>query len=167
MFKRAVRTAIARMQISAEWISQTTDEVLIERLRALPDAPIADRLRRRTLYKRALDLRAAEVPGESGEWIARDPDSAQRLEDRLAADCGLEPGEVLIDFPAKPAMLDVDLPVVLRDGETGRPQLELMNIAEALHASARRFRVFVAESRSVDMRKVLKLVEQTAAKVLD
>jgi HD superfamily phosphohydrolase len=167
MFKRAVRSAISRMQISAEWISQTTDEVLIERLRALPDVPVADRLLRRRLYKRALDLRAADVPADSGEWIARDPDSAEQMEDRLAVDLSLEPGEVLIDFPAKPAMLDVDLPVVLRDGETGRPQLELMNIAEALHASARRFRVFVAEARSVEVRKVLKLVEQTAAEVAD
>src|SRR5205807_1992443 len=126
MFKRAVRTAIAREQISAAWIAQATDETLMERLRSLPEIPIAHRLRRRSLYKRALELRSADIPGESGEWIARKPDAVATLEDRLAAELKLEAGELLIDYPAKPAMLDVDLPVVFRGGETGPPQLELM-----------------------------------------
>ncbi len=165
MFKRVVRTAIAREQISAPWIAHTTDEVLMERLRALPDAPIAHRLRRRSLYKRALDLPAADVPGESGEWIARRPDVVEGLEDRLAAELGLEPGEVLIDYPTKPAMLDADLPVVRRNGEVGRPQLDLLRIAEALHASARRFRVFVAEPRSLDAADILEEVKQTAVEI--
>ncbi|MBI4502565.1 MAG: HD domain-containing protein [Gemmatimonadetes bacterium] len=167
MFKRAVRTAIRRQQVSAEWIAEATDETLMERLRSLPDTPIAHRLRRRTLYKRALDLPSSEVPDESGEWIAQKPDIAERLEDRLAADLKLEPGELLIDYPAKPTMLDVDLPVVFRDGQTGPPQLDLMRIAEALHASARRFRVFVAEARSVAAATILELVEKTADEIPD
>ena len=167
MFKRAVRTAIAREQISAAWIAQATDETLMERLRSLPEIPIAHRLRRRSLYKRALELRSADIPGESGEWIARKPDAVATLEDRLAAELKLEAGELLIDYPAKPAMLDVDLPVVFRGGETGPPQLELMQIAEALHASARRFRVFVAEPRNVSATMVLKMVQQTGAEIPD
>ncbi len=159
MFKRVVREAIRRQQVSTDWIAGSTDEVLMERLCALPDAPIAHRLRARSLYKRAIDLGAAELPDESGDWIALRPDRVAELEDELARRHDLEPGGLLIDYPAKPAMLDVDLPVVHRNGETGRPQLELMRIAEALHASARRFRVFVAEPRTLDVGKILKLVE--------
>jgi hypothetical protein len=63
-------------------------------------------------------------------------------------------------------MLDVDLPVVLRDGQAGRPQLELLQIAEALHASARRFRVFTVEPREVDQKLVLQMVKQAGAGIL-
>jgi HD superfamily phosphohydrolase len=167
MFKRVVRTAIAREQMSGEWIAHATDETLMERLRAIPDTPIAHRLRSRALYKRALDLPATEIPDESADWISRKPDVAESLENRLARELGLEPGEILLDYPEKPTMLDVDLPVVLRNGETGRPQLELLRIAEALHASARRFRVFVAEPRAIDASVVLEMVRETGAKIPD
>lgn len=167
MFKRVVRTAIAREQISAAWISHATDEALMERLRAIPDTPIAHRLRSRVLYKRALDLPAADIPDESADWISRKPDVAERLEDHLAGELGLERGEILIDYPEKPTMLDVDLPLVLRTGETGRPQLELLRIAEALHASARRFRVFVAQNRVLDVSVVLEMVQRTGAEIPD
>jgi HD superfamily phosphohydrolase len=167
MFKRVVRTAIARGQISADWIAQTTDEVLMERLRAIPETPIADRLRSRRLYKRALDLPTAAIPEETAEWISRKPALAERMEDCLAAELGLEEGEILVDYPAKPAMLDADLPVVQRNGETGPLQLELLRIAEALHASARRFRVFVAKPQPIDAAMVLKLVEKTGAEIPD
>jgi len=167
MFKRVVRTAIARGQISADWIAGSTDEVLMEKLRAIPDTPIGDRLRRRSLYKRAIDLPTAEVPEETAEWISRKPAAAERLEDRLAAELGLAAGEILIDYPAKPAMLDADLPVVQRNGETAPLQLELLRIAEALHASARRFRVFVAKPTSLDAAMVLRLVETAAKEIPD
>jgi HD superfamily phosphohydrolase len=167
MFKRVVRTAIARGQISAVGIAQATDETLMERLRAIPDTPIAHRLRRRRLFKRALDLPSAEVPDDSADWISRKPEVAERLEDRLARELGREPGAVLIDYPEKPTMLDVDLPVVLRGGDTGRPRLELLRIAEALHASARRFRVFTAEPASLDAAVVLEMVQRTGAEIPD
>ena len=167
MFKRAVRTALRREQISTAWIGQATDETLMERLRTLPDTPLAHRLRARDLYKRALDLPAVEVPDDTADWIAREPDAAERLEDEMAREIGVEAGEVLIDYPAKPAMLDVDLPVVLRDGQAGRPQLELLQIAEALHASARRFRVFTVEPRDIDQKLVLEMVKRAGAKIPD
>jgi hypothetical protein len=167
MFKRVVRTAIAREQISAAWIAHATDEALMERLRAIPDTPIAHRLRSRLLYKRALDLPAADILDDSADWISRKPDVTERLEDHLAGELGLERGEILIDYPEKPTMLDVDLPVVLRSGELGRPQLELLRIAEALHASARRFRVFTAEGRTLDPSVVLELVRRTGAELPD
>ena len=163
MFKRMVRTAIAGGGISGAWIAHASDEALMEKLRSIPETPLADRLRRRQLYKRALDLPAAEIPEEGCDWIARDPDQVERIEDRLARQLGLQPGDLLMDYPAKPTMLDVELSVVRRGGTVGSLQLDLLRIAEALHASARRFRVFTAEPRSLDPDLVFGVVEEAAA----
>src|SRR5439155_15400075 len=50
MFKRMVRTAIAGGGISGAWIAHASDEALMEKLRSIPETPLADRLRRRQLY---------------------------------------------------------------------------------------------------------------------
>jgi HD superfamily phosphohydrolase len=169
MFKRLVRSAIAREEITADWIAETTDEALMVRLRALSDAPIAQRLQRRELYKRILEVRGGEVPEGAGDWVADDPDLTEKVEDRLAGELGLAPGDVLLDFPAKAKMLEVDLPLLTRDGaieafaagrgETGR--LGIQGIAEELHASARALRVFAAEPTRIDRDRVLDLIAQT------
>ncbi len=165
MFKRVVRTAIARGQLDTTWIPRATDEALMERLRALPDAPLAERLRRRRLYKRLVDLPATEVPVPAGEWIAGDPDLAARVEDRLAQELGLGPAGVLLDFPAKPEMVAIHLPLRGRRGTVGQAQLTLEPVAEALHRNARRLRLFAAETRRLDPRAVLDLAARTAGEV--
>lgn len=159
MFKRMVRTAIARKELDPEWIAQSTDEALMEKLRALPDAPLAQQLRQRRLYKRALELPSSELPEGSVDWIATDPDRAERAEDALAEELGLKAGDVLLDYPVKPAMLAVDLPVQRRDGSVDDVDLDLQRVAGALHDSARRFRVFVAEPRSVKADVILAVLE--------
>jgi hypothetical protein len=128
----------------------------------LPDAPLAQRLRHRRLYKRALDLPAADLPENAGDWIATDPDLTAQTEDRLAVELGLKVGELLLDYPVKPAMLAVDLPVLRRDGSVDQPQLDLQRVSGALHDSARRFRVFVAEPREVKPELVLGVLERAA-----
>ncbi len=167
MFKRLVRTAIARGHLDAAWISRTTDEALMERLRQLPDAPLAARLRRRRLYKRLTDLPATEVPARGGEWIAGDPDLVAGVEDRLAEELHLEPAAVLLDFPAKPEMVAIDLPLLSRRGIIEPAQLALEPVTDALHRNARRLRVFGAEARDLDPRAVLALAERTAAETRD
>src|SRR2546422_10427682 len=77
---------------------------------------LARRLRERRLAKRALDLPATELPADAPSWPADDPDLQERVEDRLAGEVGLGPGELFLDFPAKPDMLALDLPLVKRDG---------------------------------------------------
>lgn len=169
MFKRLVRSAIASAELDGEWIAHSTDEALMERLRGLHTRrALVDRLRRRRLYKRALDLRAAAVPDGAGAWIAARPDLVELVEDRLADEVGLAPGDVLIDFPSKPDMLAVDLPLVTRTGTIERlttddasGPLSIPRVADELHAGARRLRVFVAEPVSVDERVVLRLAERT------
>jgi HD superfamily phosphohydrolase len=150
MFKRLVRSAIACGHVEPHWIAHTTDEALMEKLRAAPNAGIARRLLERRLYKRALDLPADAVPAGTCEWLPREPDRTEQLEDRLAREIGLKAGELLVDYPAKPAMLEVDLPVLLRSGRLGVPQLDLLRVAESLHASARRLRVFVAAPATLE-----------------
>jgi HD superfamily phosphohydrolase len=172
MFKRLVRTAIARGDLDAAQIPGSTDEALMEAVHASHDRGLAQRLRWRQLYKRALDLRAVEVPQGCGEWIASHPDLTERVEDRLATELGLEPGELLLDYPAKPAMLAVDLPLLLRDGrvtsladDEATGLLTIERVADELHLGARRLRVFVARATSLDPRAVLALVERSESEV--
>jgi HD superfamily phosphohydrolase len=165
MFKRLVRTAIARGQLDAAWISRATDERLMERLRQLPDTALAARLRRRRLYKRWADLPATAVPAPGGEWIAGDADLVAQVEDRLAEELHLEPAAILLDFPAKPEMVAIDLPLMTRRGVTEPAQLALEPVADALHRNARRLRVFGAEVRDLDPRTVVALAERTAAEM--
>ncbi|HEX9582749.1 MAG TPA: HD domain-containing protein [Gemmatimonadales bacterium] len=165
MFKRLVREAIAAGHLQAPWIARSTDEALMERLHALGDVPLAQRLRRRRLYKRALDLPATDLPTSAGAWIAEDPDLTAAVENRLATELKLRPGEVLVDFPAKADMLSVDLLFVTRRGALEPAQLGLQLVAETLHRAARRLRVFVAEPREVDPRQVYAIAERDATTV--
>jgi HD superfamily phosphohydrolase len=159
MFKRVVRAAIAGGMLDARWIGGSTDEALMEALRALGDQPLAERLQRRQLYKRVLDVPASEfVPGAGG-WLADDPDLVARIEDRLAEEIGLAPGEVLLDFPRKPAMLASDVPVLTRGGVVAPARLGIQQVADDLHTAARRFRVYVSEPRSLSAARLRALAE--------
>ena len=167
MFKRLVRDAMRVYGLDESQIAQSTDETLMERLRSMPDTPLADRLRRRRLYKRVLDVPAAQVPAGAGGWIASNPDLVQLVEDKLAADLGLESGALLLDFPTKPEMLDVNLRVRTRDGrveplstENAVGRLGIRHITDELHTSARRLRVFVAKPVTIDLGSLLTLVER-------
>jgi HD superfamily phosphohydrolase len=172
MFKRLIRSAIGNGHLDAGWIAGSTDESLMEAVRELPDTDLPRRLRRRQLFKRAFDLPAAEVPGNGGGWIANNPDLLERVENQLAAELGVPAGSVLLDYPAKPAMLAVNLPLRMRDGRPAHLDVEnqsgllgIQRIAEELHTSARRLRVFVADSVSVTRDGVLALAERTAAEL--
>ena len=165
MFKRCVRDAIARHQLHAEGIAETTDEALMEVLRGVPDAPLATQLRRRRLHKRVLDIPAADLPDSAGAWVSADPDLVALVEDRLAAECGLPSGGLLLDYPRKPAMLASNLPVVTRHGEIAPARLSIAGVAEDLHRAARRLRVFSNAPVVLDRNRVLSLVEMNAADV--
>lgn len=174
MFKRLVRSAIARDELEPSWIARSTDEALMEALRHAGDPTLAARLRRRRLYKRVVDLPAAQLPDGAGEWISTRPDLVERVEDRLAAELGLQPGGALLDYPAKHEMLAVDLPLLTSDGriETltseGVPgRFGIQHVAEELHTAARRLRLFAAEQVSADRRSLVALVERTADQVTE
>jgi HD superfamily phosphohydrolase len=165
MFKRLVSAAVREGTIAPAALGVATDDVLIHELGARDRTGIAAALRERRLYKRALEL----LPGELGFavpiWAWEGGAKLERAEDALARRCGLAPGELLVDFPHKTAMLGLDLPVARADGsierltDVGWPgRLDLPRMAEDLVETARRLRVFAAKAVTVtaaDVRGVL------------
>src|SRR6476646_7541546 len=172
MFKRAVRGAVARGSITVAEIAEATDDGLMERLITRDGNPLAAAIRARRLYKRALDLPASDVPASVEPWIAEDPDLLERVEDAVATEVGLAPGDLLLDFPARSSMLGVDLPLRTRSGtverltDAGRAgQLGLPRVADELYRSARRLRVFVAGTPRTALRGVPDLLTIPAAEL--
>ncbi|MBA3521541.1 MAG: HD domain-containing protein, partial [Gemmatimonadales bacterium] len=172
MFKRAVRGAVARGNITVETIEEATDDGLMELLITRDRNALAASIKARRLHKRALDLPASDVPGEVGPWVSEDPDLLERVEDALAGQVGLEPGELLLDFPARSSMLGVNLPLRTRGGaverltDAGRAgQLGLPRVADELYRSARRLRVFVAKAPARPLEGLLDLLTCPAAEV--
>ncbi len=156
MFKRVVRRAVASGKLDPTAVADATDGSLTTLLRACDTTGLAEALDRRRLYKRALDLPAGEV-GELADWISTDPDALEAAEDVIAAERGLAPGDVLVDFPARSSMLSVDLPLLTRDGRVERltdegraGQLGLPRIAGELYQSARRLRIFTKAPLQLD-----------------
>ena len=177
LYKRIVEEAVRGGLIDSEELIGPTDEELLYEIgrRVLDaDSEVAERiatrwlpaLRHRKLPKRALELTAADLAGRQGEdWAVGDSPWKRAVEDDLASDLGLEPGEVVIDFPVKPAMFQLDLLVEQRGGEIKRldmdgveGMLDLPKVARELYATARVLRVFTFERREVAAEQVLERI---------
>ena len=178
MFKRLVRRAIAAGGVQPDTVALATDDGFIHELLQRDATGLARALRERRLAKRALDLPAADLPAETPSWPSDDPDLLERVEDRLATDLGLAPGELFLDFPAKPGMLALDLPLVKRDGTVTAlaaaeavTRLGVPRLAAELYRSARRLRVFVMAPTTVPPRVIVDLVmlprDEVVAKLRD
>jgi HD superfamily phosphohydrolase len=172
MFKRAVRGAVGRGDVTVESIADATDDGLMEQLISGDPNGLAAAIRARRLYKRALDLPASDVPTGVQPWVADDPALLERVEDAVAARVGLGHGELLLDFPARSSMLGVDLPLRTRSGaierltDAGRAgQLGLPRVADELYLSARRLRVFVARGPERSLEGLLDLLTWPADEV--
>jgi len=174
MFKRAAREAVRRGTVTAEAVADLTDDAFMQLLVERDRSRLGQAIQARRLFKRALDLPATEVTPQPAAWIATDPGLTERVEDRLARECGLDPGELLLDFPARDDLLSVDLPLRLRDGtvirltDEGRAgHIGLPRIAAELYRSARRLRVFVAGPPPVGrpLDRVAELIEMPAEEV--
>jgi len=161
MFKRLVRRTIAARRMSPDEIAVATDDGLSHELQQHDQTGLARALRERRLAKRALDIPATELPAETFDWPARDPDLLERVEERLARELGLRPDQLFLDFPSKPDMFDVSLP--------GLGSLGLPRVAAELHRSAQRLRVFVLEPAEIPARAIIELVtlprEEVAARL--
>ena len=151
MYKRLVDDAIRDGALDERALSSLTDEGLLHVLETASNAPLLDALRNRRLYKRAFECAAGDLPDGVGDWIAVELDRVRTTEDALAGQLGLAPGELLLDFPEKPQMLGLDLPVRLRGGQVHRLTREglpgainLPALSDELYRSARVLRVFVA-----------------------
>ena len=166
MFKRLVRRAIRDGRMRSEDVATATDDGLIHELTRDDPTGLALPLRERRLAKRALDVAATDLPADTPPWPGTDPDLVERVEDRLAREVGLDPGELFLDFPVKEGMLEVNLPLVRRDGTVrqltgpdGAAHLGLPRVAAELYRSARRLRVFTLRPVRIDAAKVVDLVQ--------
>ena len=170
MYKRLVDEALGAGDVDARALSAFDDEGLLHRLAEHSRSPLLAALRERRLYKRVLECPAAELDGDSLEWIADDRALTIEMEDRIARELGLEPGELLLDFPAKTQMLGLDLPVVRRSGEVRRltmagldGMINLPVLAEQLYRSARWLRVFAVRRAQVNRADLLDQLARVAA----
>jgi HD superfamily phosphohydrolase len=174
MYKRMVDDALRANALVETDLASFTDEGLLHRLEAVDtSAPLLLALRGRRLHKRAAELATVELPPES-EWIAMNPSLVYAAETALARELGMAPGELLLDFPAKPQMLGLDIPVVRRDGGVERLTTEgiagsvsLPTLSAELYRSARRLRVFVAASRDVPLDAILRVVRCDADEIAE
>jgi len=172
MFKRAVRATVAAGRLLPATIAEADDGGLMTALLAADPTGLAARVQGRRLFKRALDLPASDVPSNAQPWLSEDADLLERVEDALAREAGLAPGQLLLDFPARTSMLAVDLPLRTRSGaidrltDAGRAgQLGLPRVADALYESARRLRVFTEGRAPARLEGLMGLVTLPAADV--
>jgi HD superfamily phosphohydrolase len=161
MYKRMVEDALRAGAIDAELLPSYTDEGLLHRLEHAAPSSLLDALKSRRLYKRALEWPASQLDDGFGEWVATDRERTRVAEDALAKEVGLEPGELLLDFPIKTQMLGLDIPVQRRNGEVQRltgegwpGTINLPSLSEALYRSARWLRVFVSRRTEVSRAQV-------------
>ena len=164
MYKRLVESALAAGSLTAETLAAFTDEGLLHELAQRSPTPLLSALRERRLYKRAFECPAAELSSEVGEWIADDRQLVVQVEDRLAEGLGMQPGEVLLDYPMKTQMLGLDIPVIRRNGsvrhltaEGWQGAVNLPKLSEELYGSARWLRIFAAHRVVLDSARVLEL----------
>ena len=94
------------------------------------------------------------------------------MENALAAELHLRPGELLLDYPTKTQMLGLDLLVQRFDGEVKRLTAEgwkgainLPKLSEEFYRSARWLRVFTSARIPVDQAAVIRLANRTADEV--
>jgi len=176
MFNRLVRVALDAGTVRLDDVALATDDGFIQELQREDTTGLAQALRERRLAKRALDLPATDLPAGPPSWVADDPRLRARLEDRLARDVGLEPGELFLDFPTKAALLTIDLPLMKRDGSVVQlaggdagAYVGLARVAGELYRTARRLRVFVLRPARVPPKTIVDLVlmprEEAAALV--
>jgi HD superfamily phosphohydrolase len=178
--QRLVRDAVDAALIRPEELVGKADEQLLALLELRAEGreePAARRVAERwlpALRGRRLPKRALEIPGETlraaqplpvDGWMAADAELRHRLEERLAEALGLPAGGVFVDYPEKPRMMGLDLLVLRRDGSVqrltagGRAGLiDLPRVSDELYHTARVFRVFTIERRSLPAEGVLSLL---------
>ncbi|HTD61686.1 MAG TPA: HD domain-containing protein [Gemmatimonadaceae bacterium] len=162
MYKRLVEDALRSETLDFKTLTRLTDEAL---LTVLPDTSLLRALRSRKLYKRAMECPAADFDEGAADWIASDRALVVETEDELARRVGLEPGELLIDFPAKTQMLDLNIAVLRKNGEverlTGRTSaINLPALSTQLYRSARWLRVFTARPVTLPEDEVRRWLER-------
>lgn len=157
MYKRLVGDALDAGTLDAHTLAGFTDEGILHALGERSPSSMLDRLRNRRLFKRAFEAPAADLDADAAEWIADDRALTVAVENALAVEVGLEPGELLLDYPAKTQMLGLDLLVQRPYGEVRRVTaagwegaINLPKLSEEFYRSARWLRVYTAPRVAID-----------------
>ena len=166
LYKRIVEEAVTEGLVTPQELVGPTDEELLYRIQRRAGEEetegvrrLRDRwlpaLRNRRLPKRALELTAADLAGVPlPDWLGSDSPAKRTVENDLARELELAEGEVVVDYPAKSAMFQLDLLLerrggeVIRVGPEGLPGvIDLPRVAQELYRTARVLRVFTMERR--------------------
>jgi uncharacterized protein len=101
MYKRLVEDAVRTEVVDVQSLARHTDEGLMHKLESDEPTPLLAALKGRRLYKRAAEWPAAELDVEKVEWVATDRKRVAAVENSLAKEFGLAPGDLLLDYPVK------------------------------------------------------------------
>ena len=161
MYKRLVADALGAGTISPGELPKHSDEGLLHQLEK-GDTRLLTALRERHLYKRAFEVPSTELDVEALDPVLESAERVRAAEDALALKAGLNPGEILLDFPAKTEMLGLNLLVVRRGGDVQRltasgwrEAINLPRLAEELYRSTRWLRVFSSTRVRLSSEQVL------------
>lgn len=177
LYKRIVEEAVRlRLVTPVELVGPTDEEMLhvigrrAESMESEAATRIRERwlpdLRNRRLPKRALELTAAdlaEVPVPT--WLGQDTPRKRRLEDGIAEQLDLDSGEVVVDYPAKAGMFQLNILLERQNGEVARVGpaglpgiIDLPRVTPELYRTARVLRVFTFRRRRLGRDAFLDLV---------
>jgi uncharacterized protein len=172
MYKRLVADALDAGALDARTLAGFTDEGILFALGQRAPSKLLVALHARRLYKRAFECPAADLAPDAGEWIADDRSLTIAVENALALEMGLAPGELLLDYPVKTQMLGLDLLVQRPDGDVRRVTaagwegaINLPKLSEEFYRSARWLRIYTADRRAMNRMRVLELAHLPAADV--
>ncbi|HUF66693.1 MAG TPA: HD domain-containing protein [Gemmatimonadaceae bacterium] len=161
MYKRLVADALGAGTISPAELPKHSDEGLLHQLEK-EDTRLLTALRERHLYKRSFEVPSTELDIEALDPVLESAERVRAAEDALALKAGLNPGEVLLDFPAKTEMLGLNLLVVRRGGDVQRltasgwrEAINLPRLADELYRSTRWLRVFSSTRVRLSSEQVL------------
>jgi HD superfamily phosphohydrolase len=174
MYKRLVADALDAGALDARTLASFTDEGILIDLAQRAPSHLGHALRERRLFKRAFECPAAYLTPDAGEWIADDHALTTAVENAIADELSLAPGELLLDYPTKTQMLGLDLLVQRSYGEVKRLTVEgwrgainLPKLSEEFYRSARWLRIYTAPRIAIDPQQVIRLANRSADEVAD
>ncbi|HLM69601.1 MAG TPA: HD domain-containing protein [Longimicrobium sp.] len=182
LYKRLVQDAVDGGVVRPDELVGQSDErllALLEVRAGVSDNAAARRVAERWIpgvRERRLPKRALELPGEAlrglpaEEWLYEDGALRHALELRLAEELEVADGGVFVDYPEKPRMLRLELLLLRRDRAVQRLEdegrsglIDLPRVAYELYYTARAFRIFTTERRTVSEKSILPLLSLDAA----
>jgi HD superfamily phosphohydrolase len=154
MLLRSVQGALRSGYLAPEAIECSDDAALLSRCAAADGliGDLAQRLRDRRLYKRAIEVSVDEDRFERLESLWFRPTQRAVVEDGWAAAVGADEGSVLLDIP-EPRRIVVDLPVIVEGDEASewdRVSGVSTEDLERFQRWVRRIRVFARSTEAAE-----------------